>query len=165
MSFVVIADVQSLLNVCDAGMLPRLAALGADIIIPRPLYNLLRPSPDADLIDSLTPPIILVGGDEQNRRRCLEIAPTLAGYYLELNGRERMRDGEAGVLIVPQGHRWFSPRRLGNLRTLLVDEYLDVNVQRHFADVVDGLRGYEDIIALLAQAPDVPPDAGDEMPD
>lgn len=164
MSFIVIADIESLLNVVDAGMLPRLAALGADIIIPRPLYNQLLPSSTADLVDSLTP-IVLVGPDERNRRRCAEITPMLAGYYLELNGRERMRQGEAGVLIVPQRHPWFSPRRLGNLRTLLVDEYLDVAVQKHFQDVADGQRGIDELIALLAKAPDVPPDPGDEMPD
>ena len=165
MNFVIIADIESLLNVVDSGMLPRLAAMGADVIIPRPLYNRLLPSSTADLIDSLTPPIVLIGPDEQNRRRCAEIAPALVGYYLELNARERMRQGEAGVLIVPQGHPWFSPRRLGNLCTLLLDEYLDVNIERHFRDVAECLRGFDDLIKLLARAPDAPPDPGDEMPD
>jgi len=163
MNFIVIADIESLLNVVDAGMLPRLTALGVDIVIPRPLYNRLLPSSTADLIDSLTPPIVLVGPDERNRRRCAEITPVLAGYYLELNGRDRMRQGEAAAMIVPQGHPWFSPRRLGNLRTLLVDEHLDVNVERHFQDVADGQRGIDELIALLAKAPDVPPDPGDEI--
>ena len=33
-----------------------------------------------------------------------------------------MERGEVGVLIVPQGHEWYSLLRLGNLRTLLIDE-------------------------------------------
>ena len=63
---------------------------------------------------------------------------------------------------IPQGHEWYSPRRLGNLRTLLVDEYLDVNVQRHFDEVATG-HDMESVLALLKKVPDVPPDPGDEI--
>lgn len=163
--FIVIADIESLLNVLDAGMLPKLAALGVDIVIPRPVYNRLLPSSTADEIDSLTPPIRLIGPDEQNRRLCRKLIPLVVVDFMRSEGRARMEAGEAGVLIVPRGDPWFSPRRLGNLRTLLVDSDLDLDVERHFRDVADGQRGYDDLIKLLSQAPDVPPDPGDEMPD
>lgn len=165
MGFVVIPDIESLLNVRDAGMLPRLAALGVDIVIPRPLYNRLLPSSTADEIDTLTPPIRLIGPDEQNRRECRQLIPVVVVDFMRGEGRTRMEAGEAGVLIVPHGHPWYSTRRLGNLRTLLVDRDLDMDVERHVRDVADGQRGYDDILALLANAPDVPPDPGDEMLD
>lgn len=160
--FIVIADVESLLDVLDAGMLPRLAAIGSDILIPRPLYNVLS-SHWTELIDSLSPPIALLGG--LGLRQSQEISRMLAAGYLDLNGRHRMDRGEAGVLIVPLRHPWFSPRRLGNLRTLHFDRDLDLEVERHFRDVADDQRGYDDLIKLLSQAPDVPPDPGDEMPE
>lgn len=163
MSLIVIGDVESVLNVRDAGMMPKLAVLGADIIIPRPLYNRLRPGSVANLIDSLTPPIVLIGPDELNWRRCWQMVPVVVQVFMLGAGRKRMERGEAGVLIVPQGHPWFSPRRLGNLRTLLVNEDLDVNAQRHFEDVAAGLN-MESIAAILAKIPDVPPDPGDEIP-
>lgn len=70
MNFVVLVEVETVLNVRDGGMLPRPAALGADIRIVRPLYNRLRLGSVADLIDRFTPPITLSGPDERNWRRC-----------------------------------------------------------------------------------------------
>ncbi len=68
-----------------------------------------------------------------------------------------MERGEVGVLIVPQGHEWYSLLRLGNLRTLLIDEYLDVNVQRHFDEVAAGLD-METGFAILRKVRDIPLD-------
>lgn len=162
MNFIVLFEVETVLNVRAAGMLPRLVTLGADIIIARPLYNRLRLGSVSDLIDSVTPPIQLIGPDELNFRICWKIIPTVISAFMLGAGRKRMERGEAGVLIVPQGHEWYSPRRLGNLRTLLVDEYLDVNVQRHFDEVATG-HDMESVLALLKKVPDVPPDPGDEI--
>ena len=122
MRFIVLVDVETVLNVRAAGMLPRLAALGADIIIARPLYKRLRLGSVAELIDRFTPPITLIGPDECNWRRCWQMVPVVVSVFMLGAGRKRMERGEAGALIVPQGHEWYSPRRLGNLRTLLVDE-------------------------------------------
>ncbi|MFC5394497.1 hypothetical protein [Bosea vestrisii] len=157
-----LVDVETVLNVHAAGMLPRLAALGADIIIARPLYNRLRLGSVSDLIDSFTPPIQLIGPDERNWRLCWELVPVVISTFMLGAGRKRMERGEAGVLIVPQGHEWYSPRRLGNLRTLLVDEHLDIHVQRHFEEVAAGLD-MEAVFAILRKVPDVPPDPGDEI--
>lgn len=162
MNFIVLVDVETVLNVRAAGMLPRLAALGADIIIPRPLYNRLRLGSVAELIDRFTPPITLIGPDECNWRRCWQMVPVVVSVFMLGAGRKRMERGEAGVLIVPQGHDWYSPRWLGNLRTLLVDEYLDVNVQRHFEEVATG-RDMEAVFAILRKVPDVPLDPGEEI--
>jgi hypothetical protein len=68
MSLIVIADVKTMLNVRDAGMLPKLAALGVDIIIPRPVYNRLRHGSVGALIEAFTPPIKPIGPDERGWR-------------------------------------------------------------------------------------------------
>lgn len=95
MNFIVLADVETVLNVRDVGMLPRLAALGADIVIARPLYNRLRLGSVADLIDRFTPPITLIGTDERNWRRCWQMVPVVVSVFMLGAGRKRMERGGA----------------------------------------------------------------------
>lgn len=74
-----------------------------------------------------------------------------------------MQAGEAGAIIVPFDHPWHSPRRIGNLRSFVVDEHLVERIQAHFEEVATGPGDLTDVIALLEIAPDVPPDPGDEI--
>lgn len=159
MSFIVIADVEALLNVRDFRLLPALAALGVEIVVPRPAYNRLRPGSVGALIEAYTPPIRLVGPDDRDRHAI----PVTVSYFVTGEGRRRMQAGEAGALIVPFDNPWHSPRRIGNLRSFVVDETLVDRTRAHFQDVAAEPGGPAAIIALLENAPDVPPDPGDEI--
>lgn len=159
MSFIVIADVESLLNVREFGLMPRLAALGVEIVVPRPAYNRLRPGSVAHMIDVWTPSIRLIGPNDRERHA---IALTVS-YFVAGEGRRRMQAGEAGAIIVPDDHPWHSNRRVGNLRSFVVDKMLVDRIQAHFEGVAAGTGDPAAIIALLEDAPDVSPDSGGEI--
>ena len=109
MSFVVITSAEAYDAITEAGEMPGLLALGAEIVLVRPLYDeLARDRATAAFIAAHTPPFFIVRLHPWSR------VYTAVSDYLRNYGRDRFAAGERGVLVMVDAGDWITFNRKPN---------------------------------------------------
>lgn len=152
MTFVVITSAEAYDTIVESGEMPGLLTLGAEIVLVRPLYDELARDPaTAAFIAAHSPPFTVRFMHPASR------VHTAVSDWMRDIGRPRLAGGEAGVIVMVDAGDWLASDRKPNRVLAIACEGL-----------VDRIRGHLKVVAaisILAKAPDVPPDPGDEMPD
>lgn len=103
MSFIVITSAEAYDGIVEAGEMPGLLALGAEIVLVRPLYDELARDPaTADFIAAHTPPFAIIRLHPWSR------VYTAVSDYLRNYGRTRFAVGERGVLVMIDAGEWIT---------------------------------------------------------
>lgn len=103
MSFIVITSAETYDLIVESGEMPGLLALGAEIVLVRPLYDELTRDPaTAAYIAANTPPFFTVKLHPWSR------VYTAVSDYMRNYGRDRFAAGEQGVLVMSEAGDWIT---------------------------------------------------------
>lgn len=132
--FVVIPDLETFRRVVDAGQLPGLAALGAEVVLIQSMVAWLDPKAEmADLLGK--PPFRIVPqGIPSDAKGPFPVTQVQAVEFMTGEARDRIEAGEACVLVVPHGGAWFWNRQTRLAAMISADERLVEGIERHFAN-------------------------------
>ena len=126
MSFIVITSAEAYDAITEAGEMPGLLALGAEIVLVRPLYDELARDPaSAAFIAASSPPFTVVDTDVSHR-----VSSAVADYLTDA-GRDRVEAGEPVVIVMAAAGEWFVSRKPNHVIFAIAGE-----------GMVDGIRAH-----------------------
>lgn len=138
MSFVIIADLETFRILGGVDELRKLAELGVEIVVVRPLLEELQSDPKSAryLVDKILP-IQIVETEPVLARGPYPRVHAATVDYLTGAGRERISAGEPAVLVVPRPGSWFVRQAQRTFKMLVARKGVAARIQRHIAIMAD----------------------------